>query len=88
MMDWDRITRTGARAPGVERLKSLARRCSSAPHSPAQNGDSNDESGEHEGQYENVYCGEVEAVILNHPAVREVAVFEIPDPAAQIKSEL
>ncbi|MGC9952021.1 MAG: AMP-binding protein [Bryobacteraceae bacterium] len=29
---------------------------------------------------ENVYCGEVEAVILNHPAVREVAVFGIPDP--------
>ena len=27
---------------------------------------------------ENVYCGEVEAVILNHPAVREVAVFGIP----------
>src|SRR5579862_9729641 len=29
---------------------------------------------------ENVYCGEVEAVILNNPAVREVAVFGIPDP--------
>jgi len=29
---------------------------------------------------ENVYCGEVEAVIYNHPAVREVAVFGIPDP--------
>src|SRR5713101_7557131 len=29
---------------------------------------------------ENVYCGEVEAVILDHPAVREVAVFGIPDP--------
>jgi long-chain acyl-CoA synthetase len=29
---------------------------------------------------ENVYCGEVEAVILSHPAVREVAVFGIPDP--------
>jgi long-chain acyl-CoA synthetase len=29
---------------------------------------------------ENVYCGEVEAVISNHPAVREVAVFGIPDP--------
>ena len=28
---------------------------------------------------ENVYCGEVEAVILNHPAVREVAVFGIPN---------
>jgi acyl-CoA synthetase (AMP-forming)/AMP-acid ligase II len=28
---------------------------------------------------ENVYCGEVEAVIFNHPAVREVAVFGIPD---------
>jgi acyl-CoA synthetase (AMP-forming)/AMP-acid ligase II len=26
---------------------------------------------------ENVYCGEVEAVIFNHPAVREVAVFGI-----------
>jgi long-chain acyl-CoA synthetase len=29
---------------------------------------------------ENVYCGEVEAVILTQPAVREVAVFGIPDP--------
>ena len=29
---------------------------------------------------ENVYCGEVEAVIFRHPAVREVAVFGIPDP--------
>ena len=28
---------------------------------------------------ENVYSGEVEAVISNHPAVREVAVFGIPD---------
>jgi fatty-acyl-CoA synthase len=37
---------------------------------------------------ENVYCGEVEAVIFNHPAVREVAVFGIPDLAAQTKSEL
>lgn len=29
---------------------------------------------------ENVYSGEVEAVIYKHPAVREVAVFGIPDP--------
>ncbi len=29
---------------------------------------------------ENVYCGEVEAVIYEHPSVREVAVFGIPDP--------
>jgi long-chain acyl-CoA synthetase len=29
---------------------------------------------------ENVYCGEVEAVIFNHLAVSEVAVFGIPDP--------
>jgi acyl-CoA synthetase (AMP-forming)/AMP-acid ligase II len=29
---------------------------------------------------ENVYSGEVEAVMFNHPAVREVAVFGIPDP--------
>jgi len=29
---------------------------------------------------ENVYSGEVEAVIAEHPAVREVAVFGIPDP--------
>lgn len=28
---------------------------------------------------ENVYSGEVEAVIFKHPAVREVAVFGIPD---------
>jgi long-chain acyl-CoA synthetase len=30
---------------------------------------------------ENVYSGEVEAVIYQHPAVREAAVFGIPDPA-------
>jgi acyl-CoA synthetase (AMP-forming)/AMP-acid ligase II len=29
---------------------------------------------------ENVYCGEVEAVIYQHSAVRETAVFGIPDP--------
>jgi long-chain acyl-CoA synthetase len=29
---------------------------------------------------ENVYSGEVEAVVFNHPAVRDVAVFGIPDP--------
>jgi len=29
---------------------------------------------------ENVYSGEVEAVLYKHPAVREVAVFGIPDP--------
>ena len=29
---------------------------------------------------ENVYCGEVEAVIYEHPVVREAAVFGIPDP--------
>jgi acyl-CoA synthetase (AMP-forming)/AMP-acid ligase II len=28
----------------------------------------------------NVYSGEVEAVIYQHPAVREAAVFGIPDP--------
>src|SRR5204863_1979594 len=28
---------------------------------------------------ENVYCGEVEAVIYEHPAVREAAVIGIPD---------
>jgi len=29
---------------------------------------------------ENVYSGEVEAIIYSHPAVREAAVFGIPDP--------
>src|SRR5216683_2492026 len=38
-MDRDRRTRTGARAPGVERQKPFERRCSSAQRPPAQNGD-------------------------------------------------
>ena len=38
-MDWDRRTRIGARAPGVERQKPFERRCFSAPCPPAQNGD-------------------------------------------------
>ena len=29
---------------------------------------------------ENVYSGEVEAVVYAHPAVREAAIFGIPDP--------
>jgi acyl-CoA synthetase (AMP-forming)/AMP-acid ligase II len=29
---------------------------------------------------ENVYSGEVEAVLYAHPAIREAAVFGIPDP--------
>jgi acyl-CoA synthetase (AMP-forming)/AMP-acid ligase II len=29
---------------------------------------------------ENVYSGEVEAVLYEHPAVREATVFGIPDP--------
>jgi hypothetical protein len=37
MMDRDRITRTGARAPGVERL-SLERRCITESISPSPNG--------------------------------------------------
>jgi hypothetical protein len=49
-MDRDRITRTGARAPGVERLSPLARRCSSAQRAPAQYGANDKASGEHEGR--------------------------------------
>ena len=30
---------------------------------------------------ENVYCGEVEAVISEHPAVQEAAVSEFPIPS-------
>ena len=37
-MDRDNITRTGARAPGVERQKPLARKCTSALRPPTQNG--------------------------------------------------
>ena len=44
-MDRDRRTRTGARAPGVERQKPLERRCSSAPRPPTQNGDQTREAG-------------------------------------------
>src|SRR5712691_11759821 len=49
-MDRDRITRTGARAPGVERQSPLARWCSSAQRAPAQYGVYNEASGEHEGR--------------------------------------
>jgi hypothetical protein len=35
----DNITRTGARAPGVERLEPLARRCLYVDRSPTQSGE-------------------------------------------------
>src|SRR5580700_3781851 len=35
-MDWDSITRSGARAPGVERLSPLARRCFTSASSLTQ----------------------------------------------------
>jgi hypothetical protein len=38
MMDRDNITRTGARAPGVERLEPLARRYLYADRPPTQSG--------------------------------------------------
>ena len=41
----DRTTRSGAKAPGVERQRPLERRCSSAQRSPAQNGDPTREAG-------------------------------------------
>src|SRR5262249_56303441 len=37
-MDWDNITRTGARAPGVERRQSLAWRCCTEQIAPTQCG--------------------------------------------------
>ena len=49
-MDWDNRTRTGAKAPGAEWQTPLERRCSGAPRSPAQNGESDEASGEHEGR--------------------------------------
>jgi hypothetical protein len=39
MMDRDNITRTGARAPGVERLEPLERRCLYVDRSPTQSGE-------------------------------------------------
>ena len=45
MMDRDNITRTGARAPGVEWRKPLERRCTGAVRSPAQNGSKRDKRG-------------------------------------------
>ena len=44
-MERDRTTRSGARAPGVERQRPLERRCSSVPRPPAQNGDQTREAG-------------------------------------------
>ncbi len=44
-MDRDRRTRTGARAPGVERQKPFERRCTSAHRPPAQNGEPTREAG-------------------------------------------
>jgi hypothetical protein len=49
-MDRDSITRTGARAPGVERQSPFARWCSSAQRPPAQYGVYDAASGEHEGR--------------------------------------
>ena len=44
-MERDRRTRSGARAPGVERQRPLERRCSSAQRPPAQNGELTREAG-------------------------------------------
>ena len=44
-MEWDRTTRSGAKAPRVERQWPLERRCSSAQRPPAQNGDPTREAG-------------------------------------------
>jgi single-stranded DNA-binding protein len=44
-MERDRTTRSGAKAPGVERQRPLERRCSSAQRLPAQNGDPTREAG-------------------------------------------
>src|SRR6266851_10028991 len=44
-MDRDRRTRTGARAPGVDRQKPFELRCYGAPRPPAQNGDQTREAG-------------------------------------------
>jgi hypothetical protein len=45
MMERDRRTRTGARAPGVERQKRFEGKCLSAPRPPAENGDQTREAG-------------------------------------------
>src|SRR6267378_316129 len=50
MMDRDRRTRTGARAPGVERQKPFERKCFSAPRPPAQNGDRTRKAGSTKGE--------------------------------------
>jgi hypothetical protein len=44
-MERDSITRSGARAPGVERQRPLERRCFSAQRPPAQNGELTREAG-------------------------------------------
>jgi hypothetical protein len=48
-MERDRRTRSGARAPGEERLNPLERRCTSAHRPPAQNGDPTREAGSTKG---------------------------------------
>src|SRR6267378_855593 len=53
-MERDRTTRSGARAPGVERQRPLERRCSSAKRPPAQNGDLTREAGSTKEQWQTV----------------------------------
>src|SRR6267143_1871437 len=50
MMDRDGRTRSGARAPGVERQKPFERKCFSAPRPPAQNGDRTRKAGSTKGE--------------------------------------
>jgi hypothetical protein len=58
MMDRDTITRTGARTPGVERLKPLERRCPSAPSPLDLERGYDEESGEHEGRRQTTRRGD------------------------------
>src|ERR1700694_3253129 len=66
-MDRDRITRTGARAPGVERVGPLARRGLTSTIAPHTEQGLHGESSGHEGRWQTSFLGKA---LSNIPALK------------------